>query len=99
MKLVVAAAAMLLGASLIASSAKADGASLFKERVTASDVVLLSDPSDVEGFGRLIRDRNGVTVELSTSGLDPTLINTVWWIFFNAPQNCNSVDLLLSARP
>ncbi|MEO1475444.1 MAG: hypothetical protein AAFS13_03605 [Pseudomonadota bacterium] len=92
MKRLFASAALLLGTMVCAASASADRrVQPFGETVTGSDVVDFNDPSNVEGFGRLIRDRNGVTVELSTANLDPSRVNTVWWIYFNAPENCNSV--------
>lgn len=57
---------------------------------STSTVHRFVDGSEVEGtFSRLTRYENGVTAALSTSDLAPNEVYTVWWVVFNAPENCS----------
>ena len=89
------AAALALSAAATQTPAMADTSrSLLSEQVSASELVDPTNVEDVSGFARLIRDRSGITVELSTTGLDPHRVHTVWWVVFNAPENCNSMAVM-----
>lgn len=36
----------------------------------------------------LVRTKDGITVTIHTSELDPGAAYTVWWVIFNNPENC-----------
>jgi hypothetical protein len=75
---VLATSAMLMGATGVAHA----GAG-------TSDVRRFSDGSAVPGaWSRLVTTRSGASMDLHTSGLTPGDVVTVWWVVFNAPQNC-----------
>ncbi len=52
-----------------------------------SDVHSLSSGEDV-GDAQLVRGPNGVSMELTTTQLDPGAAYTVWWVVFNNPEYC-----------
>ena len=68
---------------------------------STSTVHRFADLSEVEdSFARLARYENGVTMAISTSDLNPGDVYTVWWVVFNAPENCsdgvcNADDILV----
>lgn len=41
-----------------------------------------------EARSSLIRTGRGISMSLHTFGLPPSSADTVWWVVFNAPQNC-----------
>ena len=54
-----------------------------------SDVRRFSDGSAVAGaWSKLVTGSEGASMTLQTTGLDPGDVVTVWWVVFNAPQNC-----------
>jgi hypothetical protein len=58
-------------------------------KVTSSTSVVYSiaDGSEV-GSSKIVRNKNGVTVTLNTSGLEPGSAVTIWWVVFNNPNEC-----------
>ena len=40
------------------------------------------------GTAKLVRNDNGITMNLKTSGLIPGHAYTVWWVIWNNPENC-----------
>src|SRR5215207_24013 len=93
--------ASLIVSGLLLSSALAQDASTTEPNTQSSPVYRFSDGSQVEdGFARLTRFENGVTLAVSTADLNPSHVYTVWWVIFNAPENCsdgvcNADDLLV----
>jgi hypothetical protein len=54
-----------------------------------SDVRRFSDGSAVPGaWSALVTNSAGASMTLHTTGLTPGDAVTVWWVIFNAPQNC-----------
>jgi hypothetical protein len=54
-----------------------------------SDVRRFSDGSAVPGaWSALVTDGAGASLTLHTTGLAPGDVVTVWWVIFNAPQQC-----------
>ncbi len=45
----------------------------------------------VDAHASLARYDNGVKMALATNGLVPDEMYTVWWVIFNAPENCSGV--------
>jgi hypothetical protein len=41
------------------------------------------------GTSQLVRTDDGVSFRLSTTGLDPGTVHTLWMVIFNNPENCN----------
>jgi len=70
-------------------------------QASTSTVQRFADMSEVEdSFARLTRYENGVTMAISTNDLNPGDVYTVWWVVFNAPENCsdgvcNADDILV----
>ena len=57
---------------------------------STNDVQLFSDDSVVAGASStLLRTRNGVSIQLNTSGLEPGAAYTVWMVVFNNPAACS----------
>ncbi len=47
---------------------------------------------EVEGsYSQLIRSENTIAMELRTSGLNPKMPHTAWWVIFNSPEACSGV--------
>lgn len=40
------------------------------------------------GSSKLVRTDNGVSFKLSTTGLKPGTVHTLWMVIFNEPENC-----------
>lgn len=40
------------------------------------------------GSSKLVRTDNGVSFTLSTTGLEPGSVHTLWMVIFNEPENC-----------
>jgi len=73
-----AAAAVFVGASGVAHAASG-----------TSDVRRFSDGSVVGGaWSSLVTTSSGASMSLHTTGLAPGDVVTIWWVVFNAPQNC-----------
>ena len=93
--------ATLIVSGLALSSALAQDATTTEPIAQSSSVYRFSDGSQVEdSFARLTRFDNGVTLALSSDDLNPGNVYTVWWVIFNAPENCsdgvcNADDLLM----
>lgn len=67
--------------------AKAGAPAASKASHSTRTVFSLADLSPV-GSAKLVRNDHGVSVTLSTTGLVPGHVVTLWAVFFNAPQNC-----------
>lgn len=70
-----------LGSSPLFQSANASATS-------NSSVFAFADLTEV-GSSRLTRNDHGVSVELSTTGLEPGHAVTMWLVIFNKPENCS----------
>ena len=89
-------AGALLGASLPAATAAADGARegrFVKESVGVASVgafPALPDGSlpEVDGTSVLVRTRTGVGFTFDTTALVPDAPYTAWWVVFNRPRAC-----------
>jgi hypothetical protein len=88
---------VLLSALVLAAPSAAQ-----EDMQTATSMVYrFADQSEVEdSFARLTRSENGVTMAISTNDLNPGDVYTVWWVVFNAPENCsdgicNADDILV----
>ncbi len=59
-----------------------------------SNVYWFSDGSMVDGASaQLVRGPNGVSMQVTTSGLEVGAAYTVWWVVFNHPEFCeNGID-------
>lgn len=60
---------------------------LAKTSSSTSEVISSADGS-VVGSSKLVRNKNGVSLTLNTSGLEPGSAVTVWWVVFNNPGAC-----------
>lgn len=63
---------------------------LAKAAISANPVFDAASENVVVGSSRLTRNRNGVSMTLQTTGLDPGSATTNWWIVWNAPENCST---------
>ena len=43
---------------------------------------------EVIGLSTLRRNRNGITINFKTKGLNPGHAYTLWWVVWNKPENC-----------
>jgi hypothetical protein len=60
---------------------------------STAPVVTFADPEgDAVGTSQLVRTDNGVSVKLSTTGLEPGTAATLWIIIFNEPDNCTAPE-------
>jgi hypothetical protein len=73
--------------TLLASSAVLAGG---PASVTHSNVYWWWDLEQPVGTSTLIRNDSGITAVLETSGLPSGQAVTLWFIFFNRPENCDS---------
>ncbi|MBE0611435.1 MAG: hypothetical protein IH609_18785 [Dehalococcoidia bacterium] len=56
-----------------------------------SDVYWFSDGSMVDGASaQLVRGPNGVSMRVTTTGLEAGSAYTVWWVVFNHPEFCEN---------
>ncbi len=79
--------ALLVAVAAFSTSAQQEPA---QPAVSTSAVYQFSDNAEIEGaFSELTRFDNGVTVTLNTSALVPGEVYTLWWVIFNAPENCS----------
>jgi hypothetical protein len=75
---------------IVAVSAFAQEDGDFTPIVSEGTVQRMADGSEVEGASsRLTRFQNGVTTAISTIDLNPGHVYTLWWVVFNAPENCS----------
>ncbi len=51
--------------------------------------VLTFGDQDEVGTSKLVRTDNGVSFRLSTTGLEPGTVHTLWMVIFNEPENCS----------
>ncbi|NNC38438.1 MAG: hypothetical protein EX271_07160 [Acidimicrobiales bacterium] len=49
------------------------------------------------GISRLFRDKQSVSFEMTTAGLAPDAIYTVWWVIFNDPNACDGISFQLAS--
>jgi len=54
----------------------------------SSNVYAFADPMNAVGTAQLVRNSNGVTMNIKTEGLDAGAAYTVWWVVFNNPDAC-----------
>ena len=86
-RLMVLVAALIVGTLAALSGISASAA---PAQSSTNDVQLFSDDSVVAGASStLVRTRNGVSIQLSTSGLEPGATYTVWMVVFNNPAACS----------
>jgi hypothetical protein len=75
---------------------------LASARSTTSPVYSFAD-SSVKGTSTLVRNENGISATLHTSGLEANAAYTIWWVVFNLPENCsapcNLDDLFINGDP
>jgi len=58
--------------------------------VSSSPVFSFADGSEVaDGWSTVTRSENGVAMTLHTTDLVPNDTYTIWWVIFNAPENCS----------
>lgn len=58
-------------------------------RISFSPVIGFTDQAVVPATGTiLVRNRNNVFATMHTVGLTPGTAVSLWWVFFNNPQNC-----------
>lgn len=82
-----AAVIALVGAVSVASVAVA----LAGGHKSQSNVYWFSDGSLVDGASaQLVRGPNGVSMQVTTSGLEAGSAYTVWWVVFNHPEFCEN---------
>jgi hypothetical protein len=55
-------------------------------QIATADVIDVSKGGIVAGTARLIRNLNGISVEVGTSGLVPNEVYTLWWVIY--PVGC-----------
>jgi hypothetical protein len=55
--------------------------------VSSAPVLTFDDMTEV-GASKIVRNADGVAVQLSTTGLEPGTAVTLWMIAFNNPENC-----------
>lgn len=67
--------------------AAAAAAAAAKASHTARTVFRIADLSPV-GSAKIVRNDHGVTINLSTTGLIPGEVVTLWAVLFNAPHQC-----------
>src|SRR5688572_28122142 len=85
-----ALAAIVIVSGMLLSSALAQDATATEPNTQSSPVYRFSDGSQVtDSLARLTRFENGVTLAISTGDLNPSHVYTVWWVIFNAPENCS----------
>jgi hypothetical protein len=56
--------------------------------IQETTVVDLADLVTERGTATLVRTRSGVTIDLTTSGLEPGTVITLWWVLWNNPDGC-----------
>lgn len=63
-----------------------------RERISAHKVVSFSNHSTVIPYAgsMLVREKEGIYVDFTTSGLTPGTVATLWLAIFNFPENCRS---------
>jgi len=88
-RVTIASVILIIAAGLSAALLAQDNATS-EPNVQRSDVFSFSDGSQVEdAFAQLTRFDNGATMAISTSDLQEGDVYTVWWVIFNAPENCS----------
>jgi hypothetical protein len=75
---------------MLAAAAVLVGTSGAAEATSGTSVVQrFSDGSVVAGaWSSLVTNVSGASMTLHTSGMAPGDVVTIWWVVFNAPQNC-----------
>lgn len=58
------------------------------ERSIAGVQLFLNTTLVPGGWSSLVRTDRGINMTLHTTDLPPNSADTVWWVIFNAPQNC-----------
>jgi hypothetical protein len=54
----------------------------------SSDVLDYYNPTQVVGTSKLVRNSQGISLTLHTTGITPGDAVTVWWVIFNNPEAC-----------
>lgn len=79
--------ATLTSPELLSQELQASEIAASKAAHNTSDVFRFSDMM-VVGSSRLIRHGNSLSMTLQTSDIPAGMAVTVWWVFFNNPENC-----------
>ena len=66
-----------------------DQATLAKAAISTNPVLTIASLATV-GSSKLVRNNNGITMSLKTSGLTPGHPHTVWLVIFNVPSSCGT---------
>lgn len=72
---------------LLSQESQASEVAASKASHNTSNVYKFSDMS-VVGSSRLVRHGNSLSMTLKTSDIPAGMAVTVWWVFFNNPENC-----------
>lgn len=64
-------------------------AAVQKASRSTADVLTFATQEKV-GTSRLVRTDRGVSFRLSTSGLEPGTVHTLWMVVFNEPESCTA---------
>ena len=77
---------------LVAAGALAPDASRGdRAELSQSEVFLFGTTTPVGGgSSQLVRTNAGVTATLQTPSLEPGAVYSLWWVVFNAPENCGA---------
>ncbi len=67
---------------------KSDAGNLSARATKNSVEVIDAVNGGVVGTSVLHRNKNGITANFSASGLEPGHAYTLWWVVWNAPENC-----------
>jgi hypothetical protein len=88
--LVLVTSGLVVSCSDQTSAPELDEGPLFS--VSSSAAPVLTWPPDLTevGSSTIVRNDNGVSVRLSTSGLEPGTAVTMWMVVFNKPENCSA---------
>lgn len=67
-----------------------NGVAMVEPITTVQNVISTKDESVIDGAEAiLVRMEHGLSMTLDTNGLAPGEVYTVWWVIFNAPENCS----------
>jgi hypothetical protein len=80
-------------ALLLAPPSLAQQTQTIEPIITVSPVRWFADQVEIEGAEAILtRMEHGISMTLSTTGLNPGDAYTAWWMIFNLPENCSAPD-------
>ena len=71
--------------------ASADPEVDLEQQLSVSDMINPTDHTTLTGGSTLLRSKQGLSMTISTTGLNPSA-HTIWWILFNNPKMCDTPD-------